>query len=993
MKKLYTILFAFVSFFVLSGNLQAQVFWGMGNSGGASNFGTIFKTDTAGTNLTVKYSFLCTEPGAQIYGDLVQAANGKYYGLTSFGQAAGGGILFEYDPATSVYTDKMDFSGTATGANPHGSLIRASNNLLYGLTTYGGNNNMGVIFEYNPATNGYLKLFDFSGVADGSHPNGSLVQTSTGKLYGMTTSGGIHNAGVVFEYDLSESTYTKRVDLDTLTSGAYPNGSLVQAKNGKLYGMTSIGGTNGLGVLFEYDTATAVYSRKLNFSGTADGANPMGSLMQSSTGKLYGMTSAGGLNNLGIIFSYDLAGSNLIDKLDFAGASNGSNPNGSLLEAANGKLYGMTFNGGNTGNGIIFEYDTLSATLIDKLNFTAGNGANPSGSLLQGVNGKLYGATTFGGLNRDGVLFEFDPQTLTYINKIDMNGALNGGIPAGALMLASNGLLYGTATTGGTGGIGVLFSFDTATSTYTKLVDFNGTGNGFSPRGSLIQASNGKLYGLTTGGGLHNAGVIFEYDPGTSIFVNRFDFDPVPDGLSPQGTLLQASNGKLYGMTYQGGSSNNGVLFEYDLNTSTFNNKINFDGPLLGANPQGALIQTSTGTLYGMTASGGSAGTGTVFKFSAATGICTKLADLTGPNGSTPYGSLFEGANGKLYGLTSAGGTNLVGVIFEFDTAAVTLTVRYSFLGGIGGNSAQGSLVQGPKGKLFGTTVNGGSATEEGEIFEYIPATFSFKGKQILTAATGNYPYGDLLFLCNPVKLIAQPADTAKCLGSAVQFKVSASGGSSISYQWYDNGNPIGGATTNPYTLSGLVQADGGPVYCDVMNGCSSSNSNTATLTVNALPVVPTISQNITSLISSSATGNQWYLNGTLIPGATGQNFVVTQNGNYLVTVTNANGCSSSSAPYNFSDTGIQAGKAYNTITLSPNPANAVLNVTLPANISGSVRLTIFDLLGNRVLDKQEILFPAGTLLSMDIGSLPEGLYTLRVLTADVQTQIKFIKH
>jgi uncharacterized repeat protein (TIGR03803 family) len=989
MNKRYTAICLPILIFLFSLNSKAQVFWGMTSTGGASNFGTIFKTDTAGMNLSVRYSFLCTEPGALIYGDMVQAANGKYYGLTSFGQAAGGGILFEYDPATSAYTNKLEFTGTVNGANPRGSLIRATNNLLYGLTTNGGANNLGVMFEYNAATNTYTKIYDFGGAADGSHPNGALVQTSTGKLYGMTSDGGLHNAGVIFEYDLSTATFTKRINLDTLSSGAYPNGSLVEGKNGKLYGMTSIGGTSGLGVLLEYDTATATCTKKLNFSGAVNGSNPMGSMIRSTTGKLYGMTSTGGLHNLGVLFEYNTATSTFTNKLDFAGITNGSNPNGSLTEAVSGKLYGMTTNGGSAGNGIIFEYDTLSAIATNKLNFTGDKGGNPNGSLIQGANGKLYGATTFGGLNRDGVVFEFDPLTLTYTDKIDLNGALNGGIPAGSLMLASNGLLYGMTSTGGTGGIGVIFSFDTTTSTYTKLVDFNGAGNGFSPHGSFIQASNGKLYGVATGGGTKNDGTLFEYDPATSTFVKRMDFDSVATGLSPQGTLFQASNGKLYGMTYQGGTSNNGVLFEYDLNTSTFTKKADFDGPVLGANPQGALIQTAAGTMYGLTASGGSAGTGTIFKFSPATGICTKLIDLTGPNGASPYGSLLEGANGILYGLTSGGGALGNGVLFDFDTAAVNETVRYSFNSGIGGEAPQGSLVFGPNGKMFGTAVNGGT-TGDGKIFEYIPSSFSTSGKQNLNAATtGNYPYGDLIFLCNPVSVTLQPADTSKCEGSSVQFKLTAKGGSTISYQWYDNGTLIPGVTTNPGTLTALNLGETGPVYCQVMNGCSSINSNTANLIVNPLPSTPTITQNITSLVSSAAAGNQWYLNGTIIPGETGQNYVVTQNGNYTVVVTNGNGCSSSSLPYNFSDTGIQSGTANGMIHIAPNPADAVLTVTLPSGTGANARLSILDMLGNVVLDNQETL---SNPVLVNIATLPEGMYILKVSGKDVQSLMRFIK-
>ncbi len=120
---------------------------------------------------------------------------------------------------------------------------------------------------------------------------------------------------------------------------------------------------------------------------------------------------------------------------------------------------------------------------------------------------------------------------------------------------------------GGSGGFGIIFSYDPSTSTYTKLKDFDFT-NGANPYGSLLQASNGKLYGMTYNGGINGTGVIFSYDLTSSTYTKLKDFDDI-NGATPFGSLIQASDGKLYGMTNAGGSRGLGVIFSYDPLSST----------------------------------------------------------------------------------------------------------------------------------------------------------------------------------------------------------------------------------------------------------------------------------------------------------------------------------------------------------------------------------------------------------------------------------------
>ncbi len=205
---------------------------------------------------------------------------------------------------------------------------------------------------------------------------GNLIQASDGKLYGMTSQGGSSiYYGVIFSYDPATAVYTRLYSFDH-DNGRSPYGRLVQASDGRLYGMTQFGGIYNYGLIFSYDPATAVYTRLKDFDGN-NGANPLGSLIQASDGKLYGMTSQGGTGkNVGVIFSYEPATATYTNLHVFDG-TNGSSPLGSLMQASDGKLYGMTQKGGSTGGGVSFSFDPVTGTYTKLADFTGSNGSYP----------------------------------------------------------------------------------------------------------------------------------------------------------------------------------------------------------------------------------------------------------------------------------------------------------------------------------------------------------------------------------------------------------------------------------------------------------------------------------------------------------------------------------------------------------------------------------------------------------------------------------------
>lgn len=333
------------------------------------------------------------------------------------------GEIFSFSPVTKTYTKYKEFNGE-DGDDPRGGLVLATDGKFYGMTLSGGAHDLGVIFSFDPTTKVFSKRRDFNPEGGGNIQGNSLMQASNGKLYGMTNTGGVHNSGVLFSFDPATDAYTKLKDFNK-AGGQYPlGGKLAQATDGKLYGMTSQGGSHDAGVIFSFDPATAIYAKLKDFSG-ADGRYPVGSVIQAQNGNLYGMTNGGGSKGAGVIFSFEPETKTYTKLKDFAFDNNdGRAPLGNLLQATDGKLYGMTHFGGNGGRGTLFSFDPATNTFAKLMDFNFGgaDGYDPSGSLVQAKDGKLYGIADQGGIDQNldaGTLFSFDPVTNTFAKLLD----------------------------------------------------------------------------------------------------------------------------------------------------------------------------------------------------------------------------------------------------------------------------------------------------------------------------------------------------------------------------------------------------------------------------------------------------------------------------------------------------------------------------------------------------------------------------------------------
>ncbi len=368
------------------------------------------------------------------------------------------------------------FSG---GASPQAPLIQAKDRAFYGTTAFGGTHGAGSVFKIT-LQGAETQLYSFipNSNADGNQPVAGLIQASDNNFYGTAQSGGTYSEGVVFKITSSGTesvlySFSGNGGIANSSDGALLLGSLVEGKDGNLYGTTQNGGATGGGTVFRITLAgveTVLYSFNAN-NGT-DGVGPNAGLIQGSGNddNFYGTTFAGGVNNVGTVFKITPAGTETV--LHSFGAGDGSSPAAGVIEGTDGNLYGTTQVGGTDGHGTVFRMTTAGVQdwlysftgEIDETHVITSNddGAYPLGGLIQGSDGNFYGTTRFGGEFFVGTVFRITPAG-TRSTMISFDGIesvldlIDGSLPLAGLVEGTDGNLYGTTAAGGTYNSGTVF--------------------------------------------------------------------------------------------------------------------------------------------------------------------------------------------------------------------------------------------------------------------------------------------------------------------------------------------------------------------------------------------------------------------------------------------------------------------------------------------------------------------------------------------------------
>ncbi len=332
------------------------------------------------------------------------------------------------------------FTNAPDGSGPES--LTFTNGILYGATQNGGSNYDGIIFSISTNGSGYNIIHDFSGdPIDGSAPNDVAVSGAT--VYGTTRFGGTlnYNAGTIFKVGTNGGNFVVLHSF-TNTDGANPVGGLILSGT-NLYGTTSAGGTNGYGTIFRISTNGLNFTVLHNFTNSVNGANPNGFLMQRSS-TLYGVTINGGAFNRGTVYKMNTNGSGFTVIRSFTNSPDGRSPAAGVLLVSN-LLYGTTEFGGAHNSGIIFKMTTNGASYQILANFDA-LGANTNGSQpaaqLSFTGGLLFGGTFSGGLSNNGVVFQLSTNGAGYRILRSFPGGSGSGTVSGSLVVLATNSLY-----------------------------------------------------------------------------------------------------------------------------------------------------------------------------------------------------------------------------------------------------------------------------------------------------------------------------------------------------------------------------------------------------------------------------------------------------------------------------------------------------------------------------------------------------------------------
>ncbi len=395
-------------------------------------------------------------------------------------------------------------------------------------------------------------------------------------------------------------------------------------------------------LLLALPVAAQSFSVLHSFSGGGDGATPMAGLTLDRAGNLYGTTNYGGnlggncgASGCGTVFRMARQGSSwLVTPLySFSGGTDGANPNvANVVFGADGGLYGSTFNGASdscdSGEcGIVFKLQpgvTACKTALCPWNetilhaFDGNSGAGPVGTLIFDQQGNIFGATTAGGFQNGGVVYQLVSGN-NYLVKIVWSPY---GYPGSGVTLDNAGNLFGSTFVGGN--------------------------------------NRGSVFKLTQSGGAW-------------FGMNIYDFTNGDDGGYPWAGVIFDQAGSLYGATSTGGSGNGGTVFQMTHSDSgwSLSTLYSFAGPNNGqmvVGPVGNLVFDQAGNLYGTTVADGANKLGAVFKLTPSNGGWTyiSLHDFTGgADGAYPFSNLVFDAQGNIYGTASSGGGSGLGVVFE----------------------------------------------------------------------------------------------------------------------------------------------------------------------------------------------------------------------------------------------------------------------------------------------------------------------------------------
>ena len=879
----------------------------------------------AGSSSALSLTTLATLPGRRLSG-LVQAGDGNYYGTTEYGGTLNQGTVFQLT-AGGVLTTLYSFTGGNDGANPLAGLALGPDSSLYGTTSSGADmsqdfSGAGTVFRIT--TNGtFSTVYSFTGGNDGDTPSAGLVLGPDGNFYGTTEFGGADGYGCIFkispggaETAIYSFVYTMVGTTFTFPDGSSPASAMVLG-GGNFYGTSQAGGANGSGTVFNLTpggTLTTLDSFSLATGGNGSGL-PGPQLAIGTNGILYGTTYSGGVSNKGTIFQVAKDGT-FKTIYSFTGGADGARPVGGLVQGSDGYFYGTTSAGGASvaqdpaglGFGALFQASSAGA-VTNLYSFTgAADGASPYATLVQGSDGGYYGTTTT-------TAFRLNVITLpsVLLNPINQTVAPGGSatfnvVADGAAPLGYQWQFDGTNLDGAISSVLVLTNVQLAQAGYYTVLVANAGGAVTSSVALLTVTAPAAITSQPTNQTV-NFGRTATFSV-TTIGTPPLNYQWRLNGANLSGanepslvlTNAQLTDAGNYTVVISGAggvvTSSNAVLTVIHV------------PPIITTQPAAEMARLGLATTFSVVAAG-TPPLSYQWQFGGTNLPGATSTNLTLTNLDVGQAGLYSVTVSNSYGTATSSAALLTVIVPpaitaqpEDQTVSVGQTANFSV-------TAAGTPPLTYQWRL--NSVNVGGAIESTLVLTNVQLSKAGDYTVVIGGPGGTVTSSNAVLTLNnaPPIITKQPAAQTAGVGQAAIFGVVAAGTVPLSYQWQLDGTNLPGATATNLTLSNLDTGEAGLYSVTVSNAFGTVTSSNALLKVVLSPIFLTQPQgktvngmtNIT--LSASATGAtpltyQWLANGIAVAGATNTSLTLTnatpgQSGNYVLVVNNAYGSATSS--------------------------------------------------------------------------------------------------
>lgn len=539
----------------------------------------------------------------------------------------------------SDWSQLHQFNSATEGSSGDIGVTEVPGDIIFGVMKFGGTNNGGTLYSINKDGTNFTVHHQFIN-ATGEFPESKLVLFD-GRLFGTTSRGGSFDNGVLYTINLDGTGYRVLTSIDPgLGSGSEPMGNIQIAADGRVYGCYSQFNTNS--------SFTANRLWKVDSSGT--NLEPFYNLRQREHGhwnidilltndSIFLSTQEQGRHDGGVLSMTDTFGFGGAALHHFGESTNGFYPESGFIKGSDGRLYGTTSIGGADGNGIVYSVNATGAGFTKLHEFTDAEGYNPAGKLLEGSDGKIYGVCNIGGPTNTGCIYRMDKNGANFQVIYNFSDFEGGYFPVGDLVEGSGGVLYGMVMQGNNGS-GV-FRVNLNGTGYTLLKNFT-QASIYGPQSGLA-LYRGYLYGFTLFGGVAGRGGIFRIRTDGTGYQLMHEFTST-EGQFPWAPPTIANNGRVYGTAQMGGTNFYGNLFSIDTSGAGFTVLRDFDFATDGAYPNGQLVQGSDGLLYGATQSSGlmPGGGGTIFRMNLDGSGFTTLKEFNNTTEGSGAGTLLD---------------------------------------------------------------------------------------------------------------------------------------------------------------------------------------------------------------------------------------------------------------------------------------------------------------------------------------------------------------